>query len=893
MAQGAVAFASLPVNGTGTGAALTADELREILEYDRIVQFRDAVLAGTHPRVKIPAHLIGKPVAPPLDLLSTHIQTSSPHGGAVAQPAAPTLKGQSDNTSTTSDKISHASSRSVINTPRSEINPILLEKSDHLIRAEIQLQRRNLERALREQIEQQRIAAKAALQTSESLPDFDLSEVLSKALAIVQSSVQAEVAAPGDAHSSASDSFDERTFYSSQHDTPMSSSSQGQHEPNGVQTRATLVSPNGRQSENHSADYGRDSAVERDVILSNSATAINSNAADLRENGKVVTPSSISHSSANSTRQPLSFTASQNAPVGSSNFASRSAIDLNTPPQVLALPRHQQGQTVVQRTNQELLSQAFDDSRPSPLIRAHNLSLHAPQPARVSPLVTVRDIPLLREDQINDGAQPAQVAALRNVASGLSSTDSSPRASKVSKKKKKDKSKGKGKEKEKKRKAKDAAPASPDSPYIKPEPHSPEPFSTQLPRPQKRPRHSGQFSAGLTYDEPEILHGQPAPARQLRTTQDFQRNDARYESDIAPRPAPVYRAEHGRNGSRYVDRVDSPLYAANLQAAAQPMRAASYATIDRRVVDEPRYIREQVSRASVRPELDHERSRSPIFRAESSVRMAPPRRPMRIVLDEFGNEYLEPIPTMAPPPRYREPELLYERAPSRAVSARMPVEAYDEGGIVYRRASPLPARRVVTQPEYAVAPPDHRVYRQREYSVHPPTGGEEFVQIRAPERRPVAYFDEPVRELTRAPSVRPEAIRYELPREYPQRMQSVRPEGALPREYATSVHPDVRREVQHQPIREYSVRPEVPLREYASSVRPDMRREAISAGQREYSVRPVETLQRREYLPAHEGQYYEEAPLRRPTEISYIERPRQREGSVMVYADNVRREVYR
>lgn len=53
MAQGAVA--TVPPNG----ASLTADELREILEYERIVRFRDAVLSGTHPRVKVPPHLAG------------------------------------------------------------------------------------------------------------------------------------------------------------------------------------------------------------------------------------------------------------------------------------------------------------------------------------------------------------------------------------------------------------------------------------------------------------------------------------------------------------------------------------------------------------------------------------------------------------------------------------------------------------------------------------------------------------------------------------------------------------------------------------------------------------------------------------------------------------------
>jgi hypothetical protein len=129
---------------------------------------------------------------------------------------------------------------------KSEINPILLEKSDDLIKAEIQLQRQRLERALREQIEQQKLAAKALLQTSESLPNFDLSEVLSKALAIVHPSINADAESSADAParppSSTSDSFDENTFYSSQLDTPEgSTSSRGQKESVILQSHSALL----------------------------------------------------------------------------------------------------------------------------------------------------------------------------------------------------------------------------------------------------------------------------------------------------------------------------------------------------------------------------------------------------------------------------------------------------------------------------------------------------------------------------------------------------------------------------------------------------------------------------------------------------------------------------
>jgi hypothetical protein len=125
----------------------------------------------------------------------------------------------------------------------------------------------------------------------------------------------------------------------------------------------------------------------------------------------------------------------------------------------------------------------------------------------------------------------------------------------------------------------------------------------------------------------------------------------------------------------------------------------------------------------------------------------------------------------------------------------------------------------------------------------------------------MSHFEEAPREyVERAPSTRPEAVRYEIPREYASRLQSVRPEP--------------------------------PPREYASSVRPEARREVIPQSQREFSVRPIDSIPRRQQVPVADERYYEEVP-RRPAEIAFIERPRARESSVLVYANDVRREVYR
>lgn len=538
----------------------------------------------------------------------------------------------------------------------------------------------------------------------------------------------------------------------------------------------------------------------------------------------------------------------------------------------------------------EQSSQALNNVTRPPVVRAHNLSPFAPQPARVSPLATARDAPLLRDHAAAEEAQPAQVSALRNQPTGISSTDSSPKGTKgVEKKKDKKKKKRKGKE-----------PAdTPDSPYIKPEPRSPSPFAVApLPRPQKRQRQSGQYAAELNYDEPrnipeiDIRERLPEAYPEARPARTYERVEERYEPDFR-RPEPVYRRveredDPYRRASevQYARRPESPAVFALPYAPSEgrPVRAVSHA-VDSRMQEEPRYYREPVIPASVRPDADRERSRSP-------VAMGPPRQAMRLMMDEYGRKFYEAVPTpsmrasVAPPIRYRDPEVIYERAPARSVSSRVPVDTYEEDGVLYRRAaSPaMPApRRVVTQPEYALpTQPDYRAYRQREYSVRPTTmapPGEEYIQIRgAPERRQMSVFDDGPREyIQRAPSVRPESVRYEVPREYVGRVGSVRPE-AMPREYAPNARPDA------------------PPREYAASVRPEARREIIPQSQREYSVRPGEVIPRREHVMAPgDERYYEEVPRARlgPSEVAFIERPRAREASVVVYADDVRREVYR
>ncbi|SPO05960.1 uncharacterized protein DNG_08649 [Cephalotrichum gorgonifer] len=267
--------------------------------------------------------------------------------------------------------------------------------------------------------------------------------------------------------------------------------------------------------------------------------------------------------------------------------------------------------------------------------------------------------------------------------------------------------------------------------------------------------------------------------------------------------------------------------------------------------------------------------------------MAGPQRPplTRVVVDASGREYFEPpyqpsvrqsvAPSVrpgesdviyegtapirhsvAPQLRPRDPEIIYERAGPAPVMPRRAVgpDSYEEGGVIYRRASPPPfpaPRRVVTQPEYGA--PDQMGYA-RAYSVRP-MGPPLEDYAPPPDRRPVEGV--PRQYTVRSASARPlEAVRYEIPAEGGGHMQ-VRHDG--PPDYAGISRPQSRVEMMGPPVgREYAPRPAEP-----------------AGVQRSYSVRPAE-------------RYYGEPQPMVGEEVTYVERPPQHG---VVYEPM--REVYR
>ena len=197
-------------------------EKEELVEFEKLIKLRNEVFASDHPSPKLPRQSGG---------LGNSFSTSG------TLPLPPVTSSQMTNGIHPPPQVSNTTS-SLATTPHltkplpnifhpksphnpkvltpapgsSGIDPIFLTKSDVLVRAEIQQKRQRIERALEEQMHQRR---KQKMFDQEALPDFDATEILKKAQELVKPIKLHETNRANGAASS-SDSFDEKTFYSSQ-----------------------------------------------------------------------------------------------------------------------------------------------------------------------------------------------------------------------------------------------------------------------------------------------------------------------------------------------------------------------------------------------------------------------------------------------------------------------------------------------------------------------------------------------------------------------------------------------------------------------------------------------------------------------------------------------------
>lgn len=956
--------------------SFTAEELHEIQECGRLVRFRDEVLSGTHPRIK-PAHLTAKPVSTDSRSSSNALTVSaaSPpashptkaEAGATGsrQPVATTkeslhsnfmqttLQGLPVNTSQTvpalgslpnGGKAMASSTRPFVPSGSTEINPVLLEKSADLVKAEMQLKRQRLERSLRDEMDERRISAKSTLQPSEALPDFDLADVLSKAQALVKPASPQPTDDTAANASASSDSFDDNTFYSSQHDTPEfleEESRVSNKSPEDVEMReespyepqfeaepiVQAISSQTLPASKTPKQVDADVPMQNDYLPANIPTGPRAERINVPEPRQNLPP----RIPGLQTVHPMEGRSSLNAAAEASYSAESSNVDRQ---QTLNKPQ-------LSSVNSAPLGESLG-RQPSPLIRAHNLSPIAPQPAHVSPLAVARQPPAAQiEDNVRTGT-PAQVAALRKHPSAASSPDGSPRDSGSTEKKQKKKKKRRS---ERLVAAESGGGATTASPHIKAEPRSPSPIvAPSYPRPNKRMRQEQRQPCGpeygeARYDQPPVSEDGYTPRYEQRRTYIEERyppsQHSHFAEDLRPiQPPPTVITSDSRYEREYIE-SGRPSAAALYHHPSSPgsavsghympgqlrqVRSVSHAVLERPYREGPvphQYNGAREGRMSVRPAVDRERSRSPAAYERHASVMPPPRAPVRrIIVDEYGREYIEPPrpapvvrASVAPGARLEEPEVIYERTiPARAVSHRPEIyqdtSTYGQHVPSYPPTNALYTRRVVTQPELTSS--EYRAYRERDYAPRP-------VARHLDEMLPPGAVVVPREYVARSASVRPagDTYQYDLPPGYQRRIVE-----EVPREYASirggSVRPveGQRYEVRHGyerlgeysavPTRTASVRPAESIhygevvrdkgwrvgsvrpdvREYAPNVLPEAHREMLppAAPGRAYSVRPGGATSpvalRHEYQqpslrPA--DRYYEQSPMRGEEEVTYVD----------------------
>lgn len=731
-----------------------------------------------------------------------------------------------------------------------QFDPILLTKSEDLIKAEIQLQRRRLESALGDQVQQQRAAAKAS-HANEALADFVLAEVLMKALQLVQSSAPPQTDPNLAANTSGADSESadgNSTFYSSKHDTP---------ESHMTHLVADL------EEDVEDAEIGEGSPYEPPMVMEASPVPLQPLASVLPPSTSIKPPvtqyrSEQHHALATQPNNCTSTTFTREGEAAGITSGARGDIGVSM--EIISSQESGEasssrdsrdagqdqsvGQERLQSVTQHLIEHSFGRQQ-APILRAHNLSPIAPQPAHVSPLATSRQPPpgvLAQRDVPQVQATPAQIVALRNDQSNGSSPESSPSGKP-----------GKKGKKGKKRKAERMAATNATSPYIKPEPRSPSPINVpQFSRPNKRLRH-GQGQQPTQEIDGVVESAHPPHSYPSRYYRDDRgpAHDSPLGQHVRQDSRPIVLTEASRYEREYRDDrrpVETVRYIRRVSPGAhsypyagtevRTMRSVSHAPVERSY---PHYEAREPARTVARSGLDRDRSRSPIMVDElPHTPMGPPQLPTtRVVVDEFGREYIDPSPrpepvvirrSVAPRPVYAdhdeyydsgrptariirrsvapasasiygEPEVVYERAPPARAASTMPgSNRYDEEVMYRGPASPAgyaTSRRVVTRAEYA---PEYRYYRERDYASGPSQSGG-YYEMRSTQPRPPVE-EQPREYIIRSTTVRPEMTA----RQEVMRTASVRPEP-VPGDYGAPIHLDAMPPPQP---RAYSVRPMAP-----------------------------------------------------------------------------------
>ena len=783
----------VPAGPKAVSAPTPDDEARE---YEKIIAISDQVFSGAHPRLNVPEHLVRKPETNVQDVpLRTHLPKIPPPKAVLANaPVVTTTKQPYNGSQSSSAKSALPAAPQparMASKPTSEIDPIFLTKSDDLIRAELQLQRQRLERALRDQVELRKQETKQRPAVQDTKPDFDVSEVFKQALEAVKPvslSDASEASGPGGA---ASDSFDDNSFYSSRApDSPPQTGRQQKSSP------AAILAPTGpatRVPVTHYADE-----LQR-------LEALNRPGSDQEmPDAYLVADQRHSHS------QKQARYDKAEAPVSrfhdSHRFETMDEPEYS-PPAPAAPPADHREYTRGLESGAGRTS--GPDARytdrtggirrpPSPanvkVVRNHITSPAAPRPSRVSPLAIAKvpSVQQLRDERSEHGSE--QVYSDPDSARG----SPNPPAFHVMSRKRRRLREGDDGPRQTSNMTQNAEPV---ETFIKEEPVSPPPFAddpavVRSRNPAERPVYI------------DIASPQYAPVYESRGPPV---REPVYEIDPYHEPLPdagpqrtISRVGIRRPIREEVDlrRVASSQYARQsdyareyIEAQPRPVRAASY-VVERPVQERPRYYEEAPPYTQHRyiaaDDMPPATYRETYYGEAPPARMmAPPLR--RIVVDEHGTQYyelpqaprLQPMaPPPPPPPRpvsRMSKDVYDERVHPHAGSVRAPSvvqDPYGERHYVQEMPPPQPVYRRVTSEYARPVAADERPGYAAPLEGHEPYSRSSSVQVAEYLPRHAVYVDErgvPQERIIRTASVRPPQPRYE--HEVVQRVGSVRPAG--------------------------------------------------------------------------------------------------------------------
>lgn len=784
--------------------------------YDAMLQLRDQVFAGTHPRLKLPPNLIPAS-GDATTALNASFSSAFQNAHSATDAAALAKKLFSPHQTQADQRLASLKPSS------SGIDPILLEKSPDLIRAELQLKRQRVERMLKDQVDASRQSSRGDEgRMNENATPLDVSAILAKAQEMVKhvSGLQSATDRP----KSTSDSIDENSYYSSLDNSWSTDESAGADDS--AKADAGIAHPAAGTIVPLPHDAPQPPLTERQTTVE--AADEYSPPEDDEEVEAYEPPDDMleeGEMEESDYSPPPPDAAAPSGPAGTR--VDQGYVTDTGPAYGSGAP------TMSQREAQRQMA-ARAQAPISPdvrIVRNHIQSPLAPQPARVSPLA-MNKVPPMEQGQFGNHIQQEQVQSNQQVPRNIggrkrknqrSPPNAAPQKSvedrrdynnhnaRPSKRKREEQQNEKGGRRASgKRIARSPPPKSPE-PYIKEEPMSPPPFASF-----SDPQPPRQRALRPLPDDVEVVSPHAAVARSGYYSD---RVPVRYADEpISPVAARVpSRAAYRRAEEPDLRRVASLQYARRPYSPgpssavyAEPelrsVRASSHAypPLARREGSlrpvDPRYARIEGSQSPPPPEAQ-------FIRAYSPAPMAPPPPPRQIVVDQYGRKYyavpeeIDYRPIAAPPLRRVNDELAYERAASRQPSIRAPPRAVRQ----YEDDEPMsmapPPRRYIEDPEVEMidqAPPS----RQRGYSLRPIDTG----PVRDEQLRPVSRFEEMPPPSGRAYSVRPQtSSRRAVESEYAPRQQSMQPRDELVRRVGEVPHPRYR-EVSYVPVEQPTYR---------------------------------------------------------------------------------------